>query len=194
MDSPHDLDTLLEQLCQGDSEAAEQVFLAYEPMLRIVVRRMLPARLRMRFDSADIVQSIWSDLLRGFREAGWRFASAGHLKAFLIKATRNRYLARQRKHLDHVDHERPLETPSTASPLPSTSPGPFEQAQAKELWERILAKCPPAHRELIELKCQGCTFPEIATRTGYHASSVRRIFYDLVHRINQEKLTNDSVG
>src|SRR5438067_5180163 len=90
------LDALLEQLCSGDLVAAEQVFLAYEPYLRMVVRRHLPARLRAKFDSVDVVQSVWADLLRGFREAGWRFASAAHLRAFLVKVTRNRLTDRHR--------------------------------------------------------------------------------------------------
>ncbi len=50
----------------------------------MVVRRMLPAQLRSKFDSHDVVQSVWADLLHGFRESGWRFADAAHLKAFLV--------------------------------------------------------------------------------------------------------------
>ena len=37
------LDSLLEKLCSGDPAAAEQVFLAFEPYLRMVVRKKLPA-------------------------------------------------------------------------------------------------------------------------------------------------------
>ena len=43
------LDELLEKLCQGDMEAAEQVFIAYEPYLRQVVRQQFPARRVDRF-------------------------------------------------------------------------------------------------------------------------------------------------
>src|SRR5437016_13541291 len=92
------LDDLLEQLCHGDVAAAEQVFVTYEPYLRKVVRRQLPARLRAKFDSIDVVQSIWADVLTGFREAGWHFPSVAHLRAFLVKATRNRFLDRVRQH------------------------------------------------------------------------------------------------
>jgi RNA polymerase sigma factor (sigma-70 family) len=183
MESESRLDALLDRLCMGDTEAAELVYLAYEPMLRIVVRRMLPVRLRTRFDSADIVQSVWSDLLRGFREAGWRFADPEHLKAFLIKATRNHYLAEQRKHLGHVDHERSLDAAEAGNWLRAKSPTPCDQARAAELWETILAHCAPKHRELLELRRQGFTFSEIALRTGYHPSSVRRIVFNLIQEM-----------
>src|SRR4051812_41557692 len=70
---------LLERLSSGDMEAAERVFVAFEPYLRLAVRRHLSAPFRAKFDSADIVQSTWADLLRGFRESGWRFADVDHL-------------------------------------------------------------------------------------------------------------------
>ena len=67
------LDQLIERLNDGDVVAAERAFLAYEPYLRMAVRRQLNGPLRAKLDSMDIVQSVWADLLSGFREAGWRF-------------------------------------------------------------------------------------------------------------------------
>ena len=49
------LHQLLEKLQEGDESAAEQLFRAYEPFLRVVVRRKLSAALRAKFDSADVV-------------------------------------------------------------------------------------------------------------------------------------------
>src|SRR5581483_11056393 len=126
---------LLEKLCNGDDAAAEQVFVAYEPYLRMVVRRMLPAQMRSKFDSVDVVHSIWADLLGGFRESGWRFQDAAHLRAFLVKATRNRFLDRVRKHRSAVTHERPLEADYLEEALASHDPRPSEVAQANDLWD-----------------------------------------------------------
>ena len=77
--TPEPLDALLEKLTSGDAEAAEQVFRTYEPYLRLVVRRQLSPELRAKFDSLDVVQSVWAHLLQGFREAGWCFADTAHL-------------------------------------------------------------------------------------------------------------------
>src|SRR5579884_906657 len=106
MDEP--LDNLLARLCSGDREAAAQVFLAYEPYLRKAVRRHLPPPLRGRFDPADILQSVWADVLRGFREAGYSFSDADHLRGFLFIATRNRLIDRIRKHQKAAAREEPL--------------------------------------------------------------------------------------
>src|SRR5438874_8120835 len=100
-------DALLMKLSSGDALAAEQVFLAYEPYLRKIVRRRLPIRLRAKFDSTDIVQSIWVDLLRDVREGGLHFADANHLRAFLIRVTRNRFNDRFRRNRIAVEKERP---------------------------------------------------------------------------------------
>src|SRR6266478_5725371 len=102
------LDNLLAQLCSGDMAAAGQLFLAFEPYLRKAVRRQLPAPLRAKFDSTDILQSVWADVLRGFREAGWRFVDADHLRGFLFVATRNRLIDRIRQYQKAMDREEPL--------------------------------------------------------------------------------------
>jgi RNA polymerase sigma-70 factor (ECF subfamily) len=177
------IEVLLDKLCSGDAAAAEQVFLAYEPYLRMVFRRQFPLRLRAKLDSLDVVQSVWADVLDGFREAGWRFADAAHLRAFLVKATRNRLIDRLRQHHQALEHEIPLAGNDLAGLEASSQPRPSEVAQAEELWQRMLALCAPAHRPLLELKRQGLPLAEIAARTGFHPSSVRRILYDLARRL-----------
>src|SRR5438094_10245628 len=115
------LDDLLAQLCTGDPAAAGRVFVAFEPYLRKAVRRQLPAPLRARFDSADILQSVWADVFRGFREAGWRFSDVDHLRGFLFVATRNRLIDRIRQHQKEAQREEPLEATEPhllASPRP----------------------------------------------------------------------------
>src|SRR5262249_38404270 len=99
------LDHLLGKLCSGDMAAAEQAFVAYRPYLPKAARRHLPAQLRAKFDSTDIVQSVWADVLRGFRHAGWRFSDADHLRAFLFIATRNRLIDLVRQHRKAVERE-----------------------------------------------------------------------------------------
>src|SRR5437016_13734633 len=148
------LDDLLGRLCSGDAAAAEQVFLAYEPYLRKAVRRQLPAPLRAKFDSVDILQSVWVDVLRGFREAGWRFTDADHLRGFLFVATRNRLIDRIRQHQKATEREEPLGQGDQRHLLPSPQPRPSELAQAEDLWARILGRCPSEHRPILELKRQ----------------------------------------
>ncbi len=183
---PQPLDTLLDKLAHGDEEAARQAFLTYEPYLRFVVRRHLNGRCRAKFDSMDIVQSVWADLLEGFRRGGWRFRDVHHLRSFLVKVTRNRFLNRVRRHRRALECERSLEETDPRQ-LPSARQAqPEEVAEAEDLWNRLLTLCPPAHRELLQLKRQGLSLAELAARTGLHASSIRRILYTLARRLAEQ--------
>jgi RNA polymerase sigma-70 factor (ECF subfamily) len=177
------LEELLDKLCSGDNAAAEKVFLEFEPYLRKVVRRLLPLHLRSKFDSTDIVQSAWSDVLQGFRSAGWQFTSVGHLKVFLVKATRNRFIDRYRQQHPIAQRQQVL-SDTTLQRIPQTSePEPGERMQADELWQRLLARCPPAHRPILDLKRQGVPLEEIVARTGLHPGSIRRILRNLASQI-----------
>ena len=181
------LDALLEKLCSGDDAAAEEVFRTYEPYLRMVVRRQLPARLRAKFDSVDVVQSVWVDVLHGFRESGWRFATSAQLRAFLVKVTRNRFIDRVRQHQRVLNHEQPLESAELEGLSRARDPRPSEVVQAEDLWQQMLALCPPAHHQLLRLKREGKSLAEIAEQTGLHPSSVRRILYDLARQLAASK-------
>jgi RNA polymerase sigma-70 factor (ECF subfamily) len=188
---PQPLDVLLEKLCRGDLAAADRAFSAYEPYLRKVVRRQLPRRLRAKFDSIDVVQSVWVYVLHGFREAGWRFANPDQLRGFLVRVTRNRLTNRLRHFHTALEHERPLAGTDPGGLLTSPTPHPSEIAQADDLWEKMLALCPPAHHEVLRLKREGLLLADIAARTGLHEGSVRRILRRLARQlaIRAEPLT-----
>jgi RNA polymerase sigma-70 factor (ECF subfamily) len=177
------LDQLLKELCSGDARAAERVFLEYEPFLRKVVRRQLRSRMQAKFDSGDVVQSIWADLLPGFREGRWSFEDPAQLRAFLIRATHNRFLDRLRQHHTAAEREQPLDLTAPELLPPTASPRPSEFAQADDVWERLLAMCPPDHHEVLRLRREGLTRGEIAARTGLHEGSVRRILRRLARQL-----------
>jgi RNA polymerase sigma factor (sigma-70 family) len=180
------LQALIAKLSSGDDAAAEEVFRAYEPYLRMVVRRMLPNNLRPKFDSIDVVQSVWADVITGFREAGWQFSDAAHLKAFLVRATRNRFIDRVRQNRVAVEKNEPLAPDQLDAAATAGGPDPGEVLEAGELWEKMLSLCAPNHRPILELKRQGCSLAEIAEKTGFHESSVRRILYDLARRLARD--------
>jgi RNA polymerase sigma factor (sigma-70 family) len=177
------LDELIDRINDGDVNAAEQVCRTYEPYLRMVVRRRLCGPLRSKLDSADVVQSIWADVLRGFPRAGWNFADRAQLRAFLVRMVCNRLIDRQRQHRRALAHEQPLDHAVAQDLAGSNQARPSEVAQGSELWERMLAICPAAHREILHLKRQGLPLAEIAVRSGLHAGTVRRILYDVARRL-----------
>ena len=56
---------ILVRLNSGDEGAIERMFVAFEPYMRMAIHRRISGSLRAKFDSADIVQSVWADLVDG---------------------------------------------------------------------------------------------------------------------------------
>ena len=124
------LEALLDRLCCGDDAAAERIFRTYEPYLRKVVRRKLPAALRTKFDSLDVVQSIWADLLTGFQAGRWRFTTPEQLRAFLVKVTRNRLIDRVRQEQTSLRLEQRVEGGDLRELAPARPAPAGEQLEA----------------------------------------------------------------
>jgi RNA polymerase sigma factor (sigma-70 family) len=178
-----DLNPLLDSLASGNTEEAARFFRCYEPLLRTVVRQRLDPALRPKFDSVDVVQSVWVDLVRGFQEGRWRFDGPEKFRAFLVTVTRNRFLEWVRHYRPALRLEQPLTESGVPAPPADPQPRPSEVARAAELWERMLELCRPEHRPILHLKRQGLSLDEIAGQTGLHKSSIRRILYDLARQL-----------
>jgi len=181
------IDTLLVKLSSGDDSAAERVFRDYEPYLRAMVRKRVTPLLRAKFDSMDVVQSVWVNVLEGYRAGGWKFADRDQLRAFLARVTYNHFINHCRRHGAALERERPLPEGESPALPPSCQPRPSQVAEADELWERIVHHCPPTHREVLRLKRHGVPPTEIAARVGLHEGSVRRILYELARRLTAER-------
>ncbi|MFO0965947.1 MAG: sigma-70 family RNA polymerase sigma factor [Gemmataceae bacterium] len=181
------LESLLDQFASGDSGAAKRLFAACEPYLREVVRRRLPHWLRPRFDSMDIVQSVWADVLRGQRGGTWRFEDLGRFEAFLAHVARCRLTDKCRKHQDALERERGLEQVPTSEAPGCPLPPALEELEADELFERMLQVCAPEHQELLRLKRQFLSMEELTARTGFHPGSIRRILRNLARKLALEQ-------
>src|SRR5580698_5058206 len=90
-------DNLLEQLLQGNIEVLGELFAVYESYLRAIVRSQLSGHLRAKFDSVDVVQSVWVQLLRRMGEDGCRVNDKNHLRALLVTIARRRLVSRARQ-------------------------------------------------------------------------------------------------
>jgi RNA polymerase sigma factor (sigma-70 family) len=180
------LDRLLDRIRTGDPLAAEQLVSACEPGLLRAIHRSFPDRIRSRFDSVDVVQSVWAHVLPGLRAGVWDFPGQAQFHAFLFKVARRRLISRVRRHLASAEREQAAGMNLDALPA-ARQPRPSEVVQASELWETMLALSPPEHHQLLLLRRQGLALEEIARRTGMHEGSVRRILRQLARRLALEQ-------
>ncbi|HEV2968763.1 MAG TPA: sigma-70 family RNA polymerase sigma factor [Pirellulales bacterium] len=181
------LEALLIRFNAGDERAVEQMFISFEPYMRMAIHRRISGSLRAKFDSADVVQSVWADLVDGLHRSKWSFENVDQLRAFLVKMTRNRLIDRLRQHHQTLRREITL-SPENVDALPADRcPRVSENFYADELWQQMVEACPSAHYELLELKHQGASIAEIAERANLHKSSVRRILYDIAKRVTRSR-------
>jgi RNA polymerase sigma-70 factor (ECF subfamily) len=183
MDDPH-INALLARWNLGDTAAAQEAILACEPYVRMVVRRRLSERIRARFDSVDIVQSVWVKVLQNLRRSNLVFPDGDRLRGYLAETATHLLIDRLRHHRASLAAERPLAAVRADEVAARPRESPSEVVQADDVWERIRALCPPRHRALLELKRQGLSLGAIAARTGLHEGSIRRILYDLASRMS----------
>jgi RNA polymerase sigma factor (sigma-70 family) len=180
--SAPDTDELLNRLARGEVAVAGELHAAYEAYLRAVVRRQLSDRLRSGCDSADVVQSVWVHVVRHLSSSGWRVGGRSQLRALLATIARRRLVSRARAHARTAREE------SGGGEVfdglaACDQPRPSEVAQAGELWEQMLALCPPEHHPVLRFKREGLPPTEIAARTGLHEGSVRRILRRLAREL-----------
>ena len=178
-----EFEELLAGLAGGDDEVARRFCRDFEPQLRMIVRRHLPHALRSKFDSSDIVQGLWCELLKGFGTRGWHFANGAQFRAFMLKVAHDRVVDLSRHFRVEVARGRAIgESPD--EPAAPAGASAEETAQAEELWEKMLRLCPTGHRALLMMKREGVSAEEIAQRTGLHATSVRRILARLACQLS----------
>jgi RNA polymerase sigma-70 factor (ECF subfamily) len=173
-------------LNNGDVGAVEKAFLAYEPELRTLVRRQIPQRLRAKFDSVDVVQGVWASVLQSLRAGDLQFTDESHLRAYLIRLALFRFIDLCRRYRIALGRERPLAVLDPRDEHGALCERPSQLMQANELLDRLMNLCSPAHHELLRLRVMGLPLAELAARTGFHESSIRRIFYDLARRLDAQ--------
>jgi RNA polymerase sigma factor (sigma-70 family) len=181
------IDRWISRLNEGDVAAVEQVFIAYEPYLRMAVRRRLNGRIRAEVDSGDVVQSVFADVVRGVRGGTWRFEGRAQLLGLLKQIARRRVADRYAKRHRSAGKEEPLAELISGDVPASPLPRPSQEVEGRELWSSVLNSCNPAHHEVVRLRRSGFRLAEIAQRTGMHEGSVRRILYELARRMSIDR-------
>jgi len=119
-----------------------------------------------------VVQSVWVQVVRQLGQDGWQVKDENQLKALLATIARRRAITRARQ----IERSPDQNSQSGLEDMPDIRhPRASEVAQANDLWEQLLDLCPPDHHPVLTLRREGHSLDEIASRTGLHEGSVRRI-------------------
>jgi RNA polymerase sigma factor (sigma-70 family) len=173
---------LLARLDQGQCDAQTEVFRRFAERLVKLARSRLDDRIRKTTDPEDVMQSVWNSFF--VRQQAGKFALkdwAG-LWAVLVVMTVHkcgrRSVAAQRAKRDVTREMNPQSSPpddsSSGWEAIDRAPSPDEAATLTEMVEYVMAGLDEREQNILSLRLQGFTVPEISEEVGLTERSVHR--------------------
>lgn len=160
-----ELEQLLVRVRAGEEPALVELLHRYEPRLRTAARVLLGPLLRPHLDSLDLVQSVHRTLLPGLQEGKYELSDGRQLVALALTVIRRKVADNWRR----VQKEQE----AAANFQAGTEDDPAALVQASDSADRILAILEGPDRELVELRLQGLSTPDIAAKLGLDAHALR---------------------
>jgi RNA polymerase sigma-70 factor (ECF subfamily) len=179
----------------GDDQAARELVLLYEPVIRREVRlRLRDRRLASRFDWTDICQSVMASFFVRAAAGQYDLEQPDQLLRLLVVMTRNKLTQQVRRHrADRRDYRR-LEAHNPAYlEGRSAVPSPSRLVAGQELLEEFRRRLTAEERLLFDLRGQGCDWAEIAARLGGTAEARRKQLARAIDRVEQQ-LEGSAIG
>lgn len=178
---------LMQQASDGSEAAVWLLLDRYSKNILRVVRRHLPAEIRSKVDSTDIVQSVWKSVLR----KGATFdgeSSPEKLVAYLAGMARNKVYETHRHYTTtkacDLSREQPLARLSERQDASSSAGDmelhdararePLDILSSRENWERAIENSGDRGQQIVELRLKGLTLNEVAEKLQVSVSTVRR--------------------
>ncbi len=189
-------DQVLASYCRaGNEEAARQLFDKYMERLVALARRRISQRLASRVDPEDIVQSVFRTFFGRLRAGQFEIEDQDDLCKLLMRITVHKTLrqvafhkaakrnpALEKGQQDAAD-DRILEV-LDSEPTPEATVAFVDQL------EHFLARLRPEERQVLEMRLQGHSNEEIATKLKIkHDRTIRRIVERIRGMAEQEEIT-----
>jgi RNA polymerase sigma factor (sigma-70 family) len=175
-------------LHSGDSAEFQQLVGDCTPHLLKVIRRRLDRRMRARFDSIDFTQAVWLSFVAQAERLP-EFQDANELRKYLGEMAKNKVIDEVRRQLGgqqrDITRELPLSPSGADRPMHAVRSTPSQFAMADERLERLKSGKPPAHQQIIQLKLEGESVPNIAQAVGLSERQVRRVLIALESELNE---------
>jgi RNA polymerase sigma-70 factor (ECF subfamily) len=173
---------LLSKLRQGDDDAAGRIFDVFARRLVELARQRLNQRLLQKIDPEDVVQSVFGTVFLRLRAGQFEVGGWDSLWGLLTCVTVHKcckwidyFGAQGRDPAREVRLDGDDSGAGTGRELFDRKPTPDEAAALADLVEQSLHGLKPQEQEIVGLRLQGESVPEIAPRGGCSESKVNRI-------------------
>ncbi len=192
--SPEDL-ALVELTRGGDQEAARQLFDAFVGRLVVLARKHISQRLASRIDPEDIVQSVFRTFFARLKQGQFQLADENDLGKLLVRITVHKTLRQVSFHKadkrspDHEVHPADSRDGSVVLGLLAREPSAEVTIAFLDQLEHFLRRLRPIDRDILEMRMDGYSTEEIATKLGLYDRKIRRFLERIRELAEREGFT-----
>ncbi len=173
-----DLKELLERAVGGDNDAVAALVQRFDLPLRAAIRHRLGAKLRLRLDTDDILQSALTEALG--RLPGFEYRSEGEFLGWLAQVAERRIQMQARRHGAGRRDPRREHRLQTRDDFANQLTAPPDRAHASDVRGRLeeaVGRLPERERSVVQLHLKGKNFGEIAVECGLKDKSAARYLF-----------------
>jgi len=192
IDDPADHELLVE-LRAGNQEAAAQLYERYVHRLRALAERNTGKDLSPRFDSEDVIQSVFRSFFERARNGLYEVPSGGDLWPLLLVIALQKvraYGSHHRAGRRDVRRELGSDHRDPGPPLVHRARAEEPQSLLKLIAEETLDLLPELHRQVARWRLEGYGHEEIARKAGRSKRTIERVFQEcrvLLQQLLQDK-------
>jgi len=178
-------ETLLQQIRQGNQDAATQLYRRYVNRLRALAEAKCSAHLARRVDAEDIVQSVFRMFFQGVRQGFYDVPAGEDLWKLLLVMALNKIRA---KGAYHRAAKRDVRLTTSVDASDASLEGHLKHDHSPQVFMEIVVKealeqLDPRQREMVELRVQGHDISEIADKTGRSKRTVERNLQEVRNKL-----------
>ncbi|HEV3204350.1 MAG TPA: sigma-70 family RNA polymerase sigma factor [Gemmataceae bacterium] len=175
-------DELMARLRKGDQDAATEIFNRFTRQLITLARSRLDQLLRQKLDPEDVLQSVYRSFFDRHAQGQYDFQNWDTLWGILTLITIRKcghrleyYRAACRDIQREIADPLAPDITGTGWDAVARDPTPAEAAQLTETIEQLMAGLTDRERDMVSLRLQGHTAPEISTQVGRTERTVQRV-------------------
>jgi RNA polymerase sigma factor (sigma-70 family) len=187
-DEPNEIVALIERVIQGDEQAITELYDKYHKALILIIRYRLnrSPRLRTLFDSIDLLQEVWEDVLaqpeklRDFATFEAFFKHLARMAHHKVEKAQRKYSAQKRD----LRRRRHLSDPGVAAVAAAAAdprPDPAQQAASHDTLVRWLFSLPWRQRRVVLRLGAGYSYQEIAAELACSERTIERMVAKIRH-------------
>lgn len=180
-----DFEEAIRRIRAGDEQAAAELVRRFEPLVRREIRLNLKdQRLTRVFDSMDVCQSVLASFFVRTAAGQYDLESPQQLTGLLVQMARHKLASTaRRQYRQRRDVRRAEPDGAVLERVAQDEPSPSQQVAGRELLERLRAQLTDEERCIAELRSEGLSWEEIATRLGGKAQARRMQLVRAIERV-----------